>query len=148
MLNPRFVRPLQLQLGGEVWKGREDWVHAIAHKKVSQPFGGVLCRAILANWMVNLAVYQVRAPSSLLHLVAGGSRRGILHQSAAGKGSCACMCPWPAPSEYTASLLPPAHSGLHGEGPREQGSGGVAAHRSVRRHRAGESRMTVQQAAS
>jgi len=47
-----------LQLGGDVWTGREDFVHNIAQKKMQLTWANVVCRAIIANWLVNLAVYQ------------------------------------------------------------------------------------------
>lgn len=47
-----------LQLGGDVWTGREDFIHNLAQRKMQLSWANVVCRAIIANWLVNLAVYQ------------------------------------------------------------------------------------------
>ncbi|KAL4440622.1 hypothetical protein ABPG75_003623 [Micractinium tetrahymenae] len=47
-----------LMVGGEVFEGRGDFVVELAHKKVSHPFGVTLCKGILCNWLVCLAVWQ------------------------------------------------------------------------------------------
>jgi len=49
-----------LELGGNVWGTEEkrNWVHNIAHAKMKLNWGQVVCKAIIANWLVNLAVYQ------------------------------------------------------------------------------------------
>jgi formate/nitrite transporter len=47
-----------LELGGDVWLNREDYIHNLAHHKMNLSRANVLCRAIIANWLVNLAVYQ------------------------------------------------------------------------------------------
>ncbi|KXZ48292.1 hypothetical protein GPECTOR_29g68 [Gonium pectorale] len=52
---------VQLECAGQIWKGREDWVHSIAYKKMALEWHVVLVRAIFANWLVNLAVFQAMA---------------------------------------------------------------------------------------
>lgn len=49
-----------LELGGNVWntEARRDWIHNIAHGKMKLKWGEVICKSIVANWLVNLAVYQ------------------------------------------------------------------------------------------
>ncbi|KAL4420050.1 hypothetical protein ABPG77_007489 [Micractinium sp. CCAP 211/92] len=47
-----------LMVGGEVFEGRGDFVIELAHKKVSHSFGVTLCKGILCNWLVCLAVWQ------------------------------------------------------------------------------------------
>jgi formate/nitrite transporter FocA (FNT family) len=36
---------------------RDAFVFALANKKTSYSFGATLCKGILANWLVNLAVW-------------------------------------------------------------------------------------------
>ncbi|GFR45948.1 hypothetical protein Agub_g7414 [Astrephomene gubernaculifera] len=52
---------VQLEKAAQIWAHREDWVHDIAFKKMSLEWHAVLVRAIFANWLVNLAVYQALA---------------------------------------------------------------------------------------
>ncbi|PSC67641.1 formate nitrite transporter [Micractinium conductrix] len=54
-----------VMLGGEVFHDREQFVIDLALKKVSHPFGVTLCKGILCNWLVCLAVWQGNAARDL-----------------------------------------------------------------------------------
>ncbi|GLC33079.1 hypothetical protein PLESTB_000372800 [Pleodorina starrii] len=57
---------VQLEYVAQIWYKRENYVHDIAHKKMSLEWHVVLVRAIFANWLVNLAVYQAVAARDVI----------------------------------------------------------------------------------
>lgn len=54
-----------------VFHGREDFTIHLALKKCSYPFGVSLCKGILANWLVNLAVWLANASNDVVGKAVG-----------------------------------------------------------------------------
>ena len=75
-----------------IFHGREEFTIALAAKKASYPFSVCMCKAILANWLVNLAVWIANAAQVGRCQCTGLTQAKQYTDAAAKHASTVCAC--------------------------------------------------------